>query len=876
MRCSLIGGPSRPVILALRACVAALVSLALVGCKEDPASEWTLVLQSDRSQLTEDGTDSAMITVSVLDQNFNPPPIGSEVTLLAIPGGNVNDTGLAVGRSLTDALGFAQFTASCVDGQGMTLRAQFDDGVGILLPPVGGTSSIACTEAPRGDWSIAITAEPRRIAPGGSTTVSLVALDGDGNPVTTTPNVLLEVTSGPLVFTRGGITLQRSADASGRLDVTVVAPTTATDETSSVCASFVDQRFGSSAACVGIVVSSTPVTDASCIISYSATRSPADGTSETNATFTVSDAAGIPVQNATVEATLSAGLFLDGAGGAVIGPEYSGATNLNGDAATFIRSPIVPASAAITATATFDEAGAVRTIPCTARTDLTFFGPPQCSFEGITPDQLGVRDSGLDEQGLATFCFVQSDGAPVGAGQRVDFSFDLEFPEAGLSASTALTDSNGCANIYVRAGTQAGTAVIRATLDFGSQDSTCASAPLLFRGGLPFGNNFVLTCDETDLSVLPSRNGDVIESFCDVRCTATLRDKFGNPVDRPDIRVFFATEQGSVINAVTPDSNGVAVTTYRPRGTMPFDVPPLDNEPRLIESLSGRVVNPRDTWVTITAFTTGEEGYFDADGDGTYDPEEAWIDQGEPFVDSDDDDQYDPGAPVFERFFDVETPDRDFNGEWDGPNGEYDAVTTIWTSTVVRLTGAPVLGPVTNHGFVRDAAAGPLSPPLFSYFRGYDGSIRGQGFDRVRADPGETVAVAFYAVDSFLNAVTWKNSVLGLEGFDCAALDVSDFSTVPQNLGRELNGYRFGGGRTETDADLFLWETVYTPPYLGSGTASFASTVFNVIGAESVSLVTPPGEDAEYDCIGSASVDAKAAEACDENVVRLWTVSLED
>ncbi len=118
--------------------------------------------------------------------------------------------------------------------------------------------------------------------------------------------------------------------------------------------------------------------------------------------------------------------------------------------------------------------------------------------------------------------------------------------------------------------------------------------------------------------------------------------------------------------------------------------------------------------------------------------------------------------------------------------------------------------------------------------------------------------------------------MLGLEGFDCAALDVGDFSTVPQNLGRELNGYRFGGGRTETDADLFLWETVYTPPYLGSGTASFASTVFNVIGAESVSLVTPPGEDAEYDCIGSASVDAKAAEACDENVVRLWTVSLED
>ena len=82
--------------------------------------------------------------------------------------------------------------------------------------------------------------------------------------------------------------------------------------------------------------------------------------------------------------------------------------------------------------------------------------------------------------------------------------------------------------------------------------------------------------------------------------------------------------------------------------------------------------------MTIVAIADGEEMFFDANGNGTYDVGEPFIDLGEPFVDLNDNGQYDPGEP----FLDV-----DGNGVWTPPNGKWDGNTKIWTQTIVVYTG---------------------------------------------------------------------------------------------------------------------------------------------------------------------------------------------
>ncbi len=77
-----------------------------------------------------------------------------------------------------------------------------------------------------------------------------------------------------------------------------------------------------------------------------------------------------------------------------------------------------------------------------------------------------------------------------------------------------------------------------------------------------------------------------------------------------------------------------------------------------------RTHNPRDGVVTIIAIADGEEAFFDANGDGSYDVGEPFVDLGEPFVDQNDNGRYDAG----EWFLDV-----DDNGAWTPPNGRWDA-----------------------------------------------------------------------------------------------------------------------------------------------------------------------------------------------------------
>ena len=224
----------RAVLLLLASLFVALLG---TGCGDDPAASYSLVLRADRTTLTADGSDVAVITVSVLDQNFNPPPLGSSVRLISSPSGSVNDTGEVAGVSVTDPLGFAEFTVACTDEESIQVFADYEGDRGAFQ------GAITCREPPSGAWQLQISAEPRRLPTSASASISVVATDEAGQPVPEETGITLSITSGDLLFSRGGTELSRGTDATGRVSTTVVAGESG--GTATICSAFTDPRFRS-------------------------------------------------------------------------------------------------------------------------------------------------------------------------------------------------------------------------------------------------------------------------------------------------------------------------------------------------------------------------------------------------------------------------------------------------------------------------------------------------------------------------------------------------------------------------------------------------------------------------------------------------------
>jgi hypothetical protein len=755
----------RPALLA--AGVGMMTTMTGAGCGGDDDSEFQLVLLAEQTTLTA-GADQTTVRVSVLDGAFNPPPQGSNVTLITAAGGNVNGTGQTAGTSPTDALGFAEFSVACTATETLTVLARYEGTTGVLR------SGIECQPAPAGDWTLTIAAEPRRIGTETAATVSVTAVDGDGRPVPADTGLQIEITSGDLQFTRGGTTLTREADGNGSTQATVRSGLV--EGTATVCASFADARFGNTPSCVAIVVSNRELTDASCIATVSSPTSPADGQTVTTVSYTVADASGSPIGGSSIVMEAAAGAWVDaGINGNVIGAAQTLTSDGNGDAVAFLRSPSEGGSADISATATIVEDGVERQLACEFSDNLVFFGAPACRFDGMDPGIIGVTNSGIEETGTVTFCFESSRGRPVLPNTRVEFEFDLAVVGLRANAQSALTDIEGCASVEVTAGQQAGLFEMRATVPFGDSESTCTSGPLPIRHGRPSATGWNLLCEQRATSALLNTIGDEVFSDCTLNCQGYLRDRFGNPVNSPDVQVYFAAEQGTIASPVTPDENGRFVTRYNPNGTVPRDVEPLAGEISAFDP-DGNRVNPRDMFVTIVAWTNGEEGFDDENGDGYYNDGEVFIDLPEPFIDHDDNDEYNPEFPVSDRFIDVESDVREFNGIWDNTNQSWDSSTVIWIRSGVTLVGTPIFASFDSVGYVQDLSPGVPDRDYFSalYDRGtnpiYTGEQDGIGF------PSDGNLRAEY-VDAFFNS-PGPSDTISYELAACDAYELADPSAL--------------------------------------------------------------------------------------------------
>jgi hypothetical protein len=300
---------------------------------------------------------------------------------------------------------------------------------------------------------------------------------------------------------------------------------------------------------------------------------------------------------------------------------------------------------------------------------------------------MGIRKSGFQELADVSFVVKDSAGEPVSG---VAVKFELESPpqgteflgdldggaSAGTSTVTINTDKDGKATARVQSGVTLGVFTVTASVNASLQ----AKSPAIgVRGVTPANRGFTLQCGLKNLAAyvdpLPPKP-------LKTTCTATLIDRFNNPVGKPTT-INLKVEAGAIPSSVQStafiatganNDEGKAVVDFSTVGTFPaLDVAPLAGEP------SAGSLNQRDGLVTVLAYVAGEEAFDDNNSNGQWDTGENFIDQGEPFVDSNDNNVWDAG----EFYADVAPS----NGKYDAPNKVWDKQTTIWTTTYLLYTG---------------------------------------------------------------------------------------------------------------------------------------------------------------------------------------------
>ena len=327
--------------------------------------------------------------------------------------------------------------------------------------------------------------------------------------------------------------------------------------------------------------------------------------------------------------------------------------------ATGTATPSVTGTPPPTSTAT---ATATATLPAAA-----------VQFVNAVPTVIGVRASGLVEQSILTFRVTDVSTNPV---RNLPVTFTLTgVGGETLSPMMAMTDSNGQASTTLTSGTLVTSVQVFARVDAngdGIPDLAAQSTAVAIVGAPPVQTRFSLAPVKLNIA------GRVTFGLTDT-VSVFVNDRYGNAVP-PNTAVSFVTNGASVVNQTTTDSSGVANATLISEG----QVPP-----------SGIV--------TVTAYTRGEEGFLDHNGNGRFEPGIDTIstdDVREPFIDFRPPPPLDAGcalpppSPFCNFAFDPGTPfeffhDTNDNGIWDaqGTTGVWDNNILVSATGTVTFSG---------------------------------------------------------------------------------------------------------------------------------------------------------------------------------------------
>jgi hypothetical protein len=502
------------------------------------------------------------------------------------------------------------------------------------------------------------------------------------------------------------------------------------------------------------------------------TRLPAIANVATDVLVTVTSEAD-PAPNLTISVALSdnslgaitpASARTDASGNAHFTFTATGATGTEKITAAIAAIPTVSASANVT-------------IPRLASLRLLTGTDSSVQFAVMGAKGSGWQDLGwlkvqaLDDLGLAypdglpvRFEHRRLGGSTLGTPLTADTATCLAAQQCvgyqGVTASTVgAADSTGVAQGWVYSGTVAGTLQLTASATAAGASFGVQLPDITVVGAKASGTNFSVVCSPRNLPALAETDCAISLVDAPFTCEAVLKDRFNNVLGR-QTQVIFVSEASAVGQVVdTPQYTGepvaglgLAVQTFQTLGNgLPFDVDPNTtiNEPFVVHGRDGcgtRTHNPRDGVVTILAVADGEEAFFDANGNGTFDAGEPFVDLGEPFVDQDDDGIWTPG----EWFLDL-----DGNGSWTGPNGTWDANTKIWTQTFVLYTAAASANLPVGGGFFLGTRVANAS----SFVDACTATTTAQPFDvfyETTIQPATSKSYAVVASDGNLNFLTMK------------------------------------------------------------------------------------------------------------------------
>jgi hypothetical protein len=378
--------------------------------------------------------------------------------------------------------------------------------------------------------------------------------------------------------------------------------------------------------------------------------------------------------------------------------------------------------------------------------------PSSISFESVSPDHPQITD-------IATLVFKLQDyrGIPL-AGSPVSFRLSNDTTKGVTLTPTAAVSDKGSGEVRVQVAVAGTASTVTVIADAGG-GKVALSPPITFAGSFANGRQLTFQCGPFGGPVSggihalgaydPARH---LIDGTEVDCFAHVADKNGDGI--PNAQVSFLTEAGAITPTATTsnDHEGAATVTYKvtyplprptdkgssftwsppnddihtgayfvplwmepfnwtvnPLGTLLMGSPawngaqlsePWREDPILKDNAGKPMINnPRDNLVTIIAFTNGEEGYTDANGNNRWDDGEPFDDLTEPFIDSNDNGTWD--APSMnclaiaenetycvsdpgEKFVDVNA-----DTQWNGKNGQWDANTTIWVAERITWTGIP-------------------------------------------------------------------------------------------------------------------------------------------------------------------------------------------
>ncbi|MCD4722272.1 MAG: hypothetical protein K8S13_20795 [Desulfobacula sp.] len=321
-------------------------------------------------------------------------------------------------------------------------------------------------------------------------------------------------------------------------------------------------------------------------------------------------------------------------------------------------------------------------------------GPPAEIFIGvISPETIGVAGSGISNTSIITFLVNDISDNPVPDFHLITFNISTPLGGGEKLSATEADTVNGEVSVTVIGGTVSGTVGVNATYDDADGLIITTEAKVTIVSGLPAAEQLGMAVEFHNIA--GGRTFGLQDTI-----TVYLGDRYGNVV--PDgTRVSLMSEGGTIGTSDGFESSTVFGVAEAILQSSPPTTPDLGG---VIGSVSGNV-----GLCKIVAYTPGDEGFNDVNGNNVYDEgiDVLTLDMSEPYIDSNDNGAYDSG----EKYI-----DSDESGSFTDVDGQYQSNTIIWDSMNVLFSAEQATFALTPTSFIIDRINGGTYS--FTYYIG--------------------------------------------------------------------------------------------------------------------------------------------------------------